>query len=380
MKNSDEYFMGIALKEARKGLGRTAPNPCVGAVIVKEGIEVARGYHKKAGTPHAEINALRKAGDRAQGCTMYVTLEPCNHTGKTPPCSVAVAAAGIKKVVVGMTDPNPLVDGTGIDYLLEKGVEVVTGVLEDKCQELNRPFIKRITTGLPWVALKAGVSIDGKINFESGKSGWITGKESLAKVHRLRNQFDAIMVGRETVLIDDPSLTTRMSGRIGRDPHRIIVDSQLCVSPEAKIFHLSSNALTYVFCTKGVEQSKIDTLEKIDGTVVIPLESDNNGRVSISALLKVVADKGMNSILVEGGATLHGSMLKDRFADEAYIFQAPIFAGDGGISVVSGLEALSKSSSIQLSPVSYQRMGDDILLHGQVFYPGKEPDEDIRKV
>lgn len=368
MKNSDEFYMGIALKEASKGLGRTAPNPCVGAVIVKDGEEIARGYHKKAGTPHAEINALAKVGDQAKGATMYVTLEPCNHRGKTPPCSKAVAAAGINKVVVGMTDPNPLVDGSGIDYLRSQGVVVITGVLEQDCKDLNRPFIKKITTGLPLVALKAGVSIDGKINYQRGKSGWITGQKSLLKVHRLRDQFDGIMVGKGTVLIDDPSLTTRLPQNRGRDPHRIIVDSSLQVSPEAKMFQQDSKSVTYVFCVEGVPPKKIKALE-LAGAVVIPVKGNGSGKVDLIEVIKEVGRRGMNSILVEGGAALHGAMLSQKLADEAYIFQAPIFSGDNGISVVNGIAGESKDTSIKLSSVNYQRLGDDMLLHGMVTYP-----------
>ena len=206
----DTRFMRLALREARKGLGRTSPNPCVGAVIVQEGTVVSRGYHKKAGTPHAEVHALRKAGARAIGATLYVTLEPCNHTGRTPPCSHAVAAAGIKRVVVGMEDPNPLVSGSGNTYLQNQGVEVISGILEKECRDLNLPFIKHISTGKPFVVMKAGMSLDGKLSYQEGQPGKMTGEKSLRRLHGLRNHLDAILIGRGTVVADNPSLTTRL--------------------------------------------------------------------------------------------------------------------------------------------------------------------------
>ena len=207
--DADIYFMRLALDEAKKGLGRTAPNPCVGAVIVKGDKVISRGYHKKAGAPHAEINALRKAGNKIKGATIYVTLEPCNHTGRTPPCSQAVAAAGIKRVVVGMKDPNPLVNGSGNTYLREHGLEVQSGVLEKECIEIDRPFIKHISTGMPFVVMKTGMSLDGKLTYQAGEPGQMTGEKSHRQLHSLRNTVDAILVGSGTVTADNPSLTTR---------------------------------------------------------------------------------------------------------------------------------------------------------------------------
>ncbi len=361
--------MAEAIKEAKKGIGRTSPNPCVGAVIVQDGEIIARGYHEKAGEPHAEINALRMAGNEAQGATMYVTLEPCNHTGKTPPCSQAVAAAGIRRVVVGMKDPNPLVDGTGIGFLQDNGLEVVSGVLEQECVAINRPFIKRVLSGLPLVAMKAGMSLDGKITYQRGQGGRITGQESARQVHRLRNEFDAIMIGCGTALVDNPALTTRdIQG--GRDPLRVIVDSRLRISPEARIFHQQSSAETFVFCCRGAGQQNISPLEKA-GAKVYQVGADQNDRVQLSEVLKVVAEKGFNSILLEGGATLHGAMLQSQLVDEAYLFMAPLFIGDAGLSVVSGLSSRSKKSCISLDQVSCQQYGEDVCVHGFVNYPEK---------
>ncbi len=363
----DEYFMALAIKEAKKGLGRTSPNPCVGAVIVKNDQIIASGWHQRAGEPHAEINALRQAGELALGAEMYVTLEPCHHTGKTPPCSRAVAEAGIRRVVVGMVDPNLLVNGSGISFLQGQGIAVETGVLEEECIAINRPFIKRITTGMPLVSMKVGMSLDGRITYQQQNSGWITGKESLGQVHRLRNEFDAIMVGSGTVMADNPSLTTR--GVInGRDPQRIIVDSNLSISPGSKIFELSSTAETIIFCHQGADKKKAKLLEEA-GVLICRIKADGQGRVSLPDLLIHAAEMGINSILLEGGARLNGSMLVAGLVDEAYLFMAPIFIGDHGLPLFSGFAASSKADCIRLEGISRQRLGEDVLLHGLVKYP-----------
>lgn len=366
MERNDEYYMGLALKEAKKGIGRTAPNPCVGAIIVKDGREISRGFHKKAGGPHAEIHAIRKACADTVGSTIYVTLEPCNHTGKTPPCSKAIASAGISRVVVGMEDPNPLVDGRGIDFLRNSNIEVVTGVLEEKCKAINEPFIKRITTGLPLVALKAGISLDGKITYQQNKSGWITGPQSLRKVHQLRNQFDAILIGRGTLEIDDPSLTTRLP-RGGRDPLRVIIDSNLSISLQAKVLNQKSTADTWIFCCQGADKVK-KTKILSTGNIVYEVGS-TFGRVSLLEVLQILGDKGVNSVLVEGGSAIHGAMLEKQLVDRVYVFQAPLFVGDDGTSIVTGLTSSSKDSSIKISSPSYQRLGDDVLISGNIDYP-----------
>ena len=232
----DSNYMRMALWEAKKGVGKTSPNPSVGALVVKNGRIVGKGYHKKAGTPHAEIHALQDAGRKAEGATLYVTLEPCNHNGRTPPCTRAILKAGIAQVVIGMLDPNPQVAGGGAKYLAAKGLTVISGVLEQECREINLPFIKHSTTGLPWVILKAGMSIDGRIAALPGTKTMITGKQSLARVHALRNQVDAILVGIGTALADDPSLTTRLQkSGTERDPLRVILDTDLHLSLSAKM-------------------------------------------------------------------------------------------------------------------------------------------------
>ncbi|CAG0909590.1 unnamed protein product, partial [Cyprideis torosa] len=228
----DETLMLLALEEARKGAGRTSPNPCVGAVIVKDKKVIAKGFHEKAGQAHAEINALRLAGEYAHGATVYVTLEPCSHTGKTPPCCEALVRSGVSRVVYGMRDPNPLVSGKGIAYLEKHGVKVLGPVLEQQCMKLNESFITYITTGKPLVVLKAAISLDGRISYAPKKPGRITGDESRAYVHEMRNRYDAIMVGTTTVESDNPSLTTRLAKGGGKDPHRIILDAGLRLKPD----------------------------------------------------------------------------------------------------------------------------------------------------
>ncbi|MEJ2690569.1 MAG: bifunctional diaminohydroxyphosphoribosylaminopyrimidine deaminase/5-amino-6-(5-phosphoribosylamino)uracil reductase RibD [Deltaproteobacteria bacterium] len=254
--DSDTAFMRLAIREAKKGIGRTSPNPIVGAVVVKEGRIVGKGYHHRAGTPHAEVHALNAAGNLAAAGCLYVTLEPCNHTGRTPPCTKAILASGISKVVIGMADPNPGVAGNGANYLRQHGLAVVMGVLEDRCRQMNLPFIKHCTTGMPWVILKAALSIDGKLATSSGHSGWITGKKARAAVHRLRDRVDAIMIGSGTAAADDPFLTTRLAGRRGRDPLRIVVDTQLQMKTTARMLRQQSSAPTWVFCANDLNDKQ----------------------------------------------------------------------------------------------------------------------------
>ncbi len=282
---TDAGFMREALKEAKKGIGRTAPNPCVGAVVVRDGAVVGRGYHKRAGTPHAEIHALREAGDKALGATIYVTLEPCNHTGRTGPCSHAVVAAGISKVVVGMNDPNPLVNGGGNAYLREHGLEVQTGILVEKCIEINRPFIKHINTGIPFVVMKAGVSLDGKLSYQPGSPGQITGKASNRKLHSLRDSLDAILVGSGTVRADNPSLTTRLGGH-GRDPLRVILDSTLSLSLDSKILHLDSSASTLIFCSEAVDMQRYESFSEIVGVTVQKVSCDTDNFLDLTEIMR----------------------------------------------------------------------------------------------
>lgn len=362
LSDKDRFFMKLALEEAAKGRGRTSPNPCVGAVIVRESRIVGRGYHKKAGTPHAEVHALADAGSAARGATMYVTLEPCNHTGRTPPCSHGVVAAGITRVVIGLRDPNPLARG-GVDYLLEHGIEVVTGVCEKECRTINYPFIKHVTTGLPWVVMKAGMSLDGRITRLKGQGGAITSKESRRVVHTLRDQLDAILIGVETARIDNPSLTTRLKNREGRDPLRIILDSQLRLEPDAKLLTQDSGAETWVFCTHGASAEKEVCLKKA-GAVIFRVSATGRNQVDPWEVLGILGERNIISILVEGGAGIHGSFLRAGLVDEVYLFLAPFFIGDSGTSLISGTLACPPETTQQLADLSVERIGHDILVHG----------------
>ena len=370
VKDSDEHYMRVALREAAKGLGRTSPNPCVGAVIVQNDKIVSLGYHRKAGTPHAEVHALNAAGGNARGATMYVTLEPCSHRGRTPPCSHAVADAGIQRVVIGMLDPNPLVDGSGAEYLKERKIEVISGVLEEECRELNRPFIKLITTSLPWVLMKAGMSLDGRLSYRAGRGGVITGLESRDKVHKMRDQNDAILVGIGTVAADDPALTTRVKNTRGRDPLRIILDTNLTIDEKAKILNQVSNAPTWIFCSNNVDRGKIERLED-KGAVVHRVDECSSG-VDLKQVLKTVAEHGYASVLVEGGARVHGCFLNQMLVDRVSLFIAPIFAGSGGVPLVSGLKMVDeKDAAIRLERIRTRKYGTDLMLSGDVVYPGK---------
>ena len=367
MLKNDEYYMGIAILEAKKGEGRTSPNPCVGAVIVKNGLIISKGYHKKSGTPHAEVNAINKADESLVGSTIYVTLEPCNHTGKTPPCTEMILECGISRVVVGMTDPNPLVNGSGVAFLMKNGIEVVTGVLLKECEEIIRPFIKYISTGMPWTIMKGGISLDGKVNYIKGKSGWITGGESVTEVHKIRDKVDAILVGSGTVRIDNPSLTTRNLDSKGKDPIRVIIDTHLGLPLSSNVFHIESEAPTWVFCSKAASAVKVSALRKI-GVELVTVKENSDG-VDLTQVLKALGKADVCSVLVEGGARLHGSFLKERLFDSACLFYAPIFAGDEGVSLVDGYSSQDPNTATRLIDVSYTRLGDDIMVRGRFDYP-----------
>jgi diaminohydroxyphosphoribosylaminopyrimidine deaminase / 5-amino-6-(5-phosphoribosylamino)uracil reductase len=356
--------MKMALGEAKKAMGRTSPNPLVGAVVVQQGKIVGRGYHQRAGTPHAEVHALRAAGARAAGAVLYVTLEPCNHTGRTPPCTEAILQAGIRQVVVGMLDPNPRVTGGGCEFLAAKGVEVVAGVLADACREINRPFIKHSTTGLPWVIMKAGASLDGRIATRAGNSGWITNQQSRREVHRLRNRVDAILVGIGTALCDDPALTTRQAGGRGRDPLRVVLDAGLRLSPAARMLSQESSAATWIFCGPRADMENRQRLLAA-GAVVKSIPESAPGQLDLRVLLTELGKADINTLLVEGGSGIHGSFLKAELVDEMYLFIAPCFLGTDGVPVVDlpGTEKIADAPRPQV--IRTRRFGDDLLVVGR---------------
>lgn len=359
----DIGFMRAAISEARKGLGKTSPNPCVGAVVVKDGRLIARGYHHRAGLAHAEVNALDMAGGKAAGATIYVTLEPCNHRGRTPPCTEKILAAGIRRVVVGMNDPNPLVNGGGNAYLASRGLLVTAGVLGDECRSLNKPFVKHVTTGIPWVIMKAGLSVDGRIATGSGHSNWVTCDDSRRYVHRLRNQVDAILIGSGTALADDPSLTTRLPGRSGLDPLRVVLDSSLRLSPEARMLHLGSKASTWVFCGPAADPLRRRQLEAA-GAIVKDVAVDVEGGLDLIAVLKELGGAGISTLLVEGGGQIHAAFLRLNLYDQANLFIAPIIVGADGVPVVGGLGFEKISEAKRFRMVKTRKFGGDLMIEG----------------
>ena len=368
---TDIRFMRLALREARKGIGRTSPNPCVGAVIVKDDEIIARGYHKKAGGPHAEIEALKRAKGRTCGATMYVTLEPCNHTGKTPPCSRAIAASRIRSVCIGMLDPNPLVNGRGADFLRSAGIKVRHGLLEDQCRKLNQSFLTYITKDRPWVVLKAGLTLDGRITFGRNRADAITGPQSFKWVHRLRNRCDGILVGSNTIAVDDPSLTARIARGKAKNPIRIVLDTTLKISPGAKIIAQNEDRLTWIFCSSSAPSEKIRQLENL-GVVVLPIPVDDSGKLSLREAMRVLGTRQITSLLVEGGAAVHGAFLKAGLVDHLQFFYAPLLAGDGGNSVIEGFRvAGGREDAVRLVNITHRRLDDDLMISGDVVFPSK---------
>lgn len=365
MNPYDHLYMRLALQEAGKGQGRTSPNPCVGAVIVRDDTIVGSGYHRKAGTPHAEVNAIAAAGAAARGATMYVTLEPCNHSGRTPPCTRAVLAAGISRVVVGMLDPNPSVAGGGSLFLASRGIDVETGVLEEQCRALNRGFIKHAATGLPWVVMKAGMSLDGQITFKRDRAGRLTGEQSRLFTHRLRDTLDAILIGVDTALIDDPSLTTRLPDGAGRDPLRVILDTTLRLAPQSAMLRQQSDAATWVFCGADASAEREKQLKRA-GAFIRRVGLDERGRLDLEEVLRSLGRADITSVLVEGGATVHGSMLRQGLVDQVYLFIAPFFIGRQGTPLVGDYAINDENGGIRLTDIELQHLGDDVLIQGLV--------------
>ncbi|MGE5174393.1 MAG: bifunctional diaminohydroxyphosphoribosylaminopyrimidine deaminase/5-amino-6-(5-phosphoribosylamino)uracil reductase RibD [Betaproteobacteria bacterium] len=364
MNSLDEKYMRIALRLAGKAKGRTSPNPMVGAVVMKNGNVISRGYHKKAGEPHAEAIALKKAGKAARGATLYVTLEPCSHTNKrTPPCTPLVMQSGVKRVVVAMIDPNPRVSGNGIKALRSAGIDVVTGVLAAEARKLNEAFIKHITTGMPYVTLKIAQTLDGKIATASGESRWITGMEARKEGHRLRDINDAILVGINTVLKDNPSLTTRISG--GRDPVRVIVDSSLRIPLDARVLARTSQARTVIASLRSAPQEKVKKLEAA-GAEVLQVRS-TQGRVDLRDLMKKLGKSGIMSVLIEGGAEVHASAIKSGIVDKVVLFIAPVLmTGRDSLCSIGGISPARLSHAIRLTQVTSRFVGKDLMIEGHI--------------
>lgn len=361
----DEHYMGMALELARKGEGFTSPNPMVGAVVVKDGEVVGRGYHVRAGAAHAEVVALQEAGERAKDATLYVNLEPCCHYGRTGPCVKAIVAAKVKKVVVAMVDPNPLVAGKGIAFLREAGLEVVTGVLAAEAERLNEVFCKYITTGFPFVVAKAALSLDGKIATRSGESRWITGEEARVFGHRLRHRYDAILVGVNTVLRDNPSLTARLPEGRGKDPVRVVLDSFARTPPEARIIRQESPSPAIIAVTQDAPRGRITALEEAGAEVVVTPAKE--GRVDLAWLMKELAEREITSVLIEGGGEVHASALAAGIVDKVVFFIAPIIiGGKSAPGPVGGQGAERLAEAVYLENMNVLRVGQDICVEGYI--------------
>ena len=361
---NDEYYMRRALELAVRGRGYTNPNPMVGAVIVKNGRIIGEGYHEKFGHLHAERNALGNCTEKPDGATIYVTLEPCCHHGKTPPCTDAIIESGITKVVVGMLDVNPIVAGNGVRILEEHGIEVVTGVLEDECRKLNKIFIKYMTEKLPYVVMKYAMTSDGKIATVTGESRWITGESSRENVHRTRHALMGIMVGVGTVLADDPMLDCRLPEG-GKNPVRIICDSSLRTPLDSRVVTTASEIPTMI-ATVSSDSSLIKEYES-RGISVIQTSSDK-GRVDLKDLMRILGEKGIDSILLEGGSQLNFSAIEAQIVDEVHTYIAPkIFGGDAKTPV--GGDGIGRiEDAVILDPVKITKLGDDILVESEVKY------------
>jgi len=361
--NEHEQYMRKALALAEKGRGWTSPNPMVGAVVVNNDRVVGQGYHQKAGGPHAEVNALDDAGENARGATIYVTLEPCNHFGRTPPCTQKIIAAGIQRVVVAMADPNPDVTGGGSQYLQNQGIEVVTGVCEAQAQTLNEAFTTWITTGKPFVILKCAATLDGRIATRTGDSRWVTGPAARRFVHQIRHAVDGIMVGVETVKKDDPSLTTRLEGEPGADPTRIILDTHLTTPPTAKLLHQRSDAPTWIVCGPDADAGRRSALENT-GARVIP-SAVANGRIDLPALMLQLGSLQIGSLLVEGGGTVVGSALAADIVNKLCLFYAPkLLGGDDGIPMCRGAGPQRMQDALAVHDLEVFRFDADVLLQG----------------
>ncbi len=355
--------MRRALRLARKGLGRSSPNPAVGAVVVKDGRVVGQGFHDRCGTPHAEVRALAEAGDQARGAAIYVTLEPCHHQGRTPPCTKAILEAGIRRVVYGASDPNPRVAGGGGAFLAARGLEVRAGVLGDACRHEHRFFFKHVTSGRPYVVLKTAATLDGRTAAHTGDSRWVTGDKARRQVHRLRAWLDAICVGRGTALADDPRLTCRLRG--GRDPLRVVVDTRLRLPATAKVLNPDSPAGCLVACGPDPPARRRAALERA-GAEVLALPGAGGG-VDLAALLEALGKRGVTSLLLEGGAGLAWGFLSAGLIDEVVYFFAPkLIGGAEAPGMIGGAGFARMAQALPLERPRVRRFGDDVMLQARV--------------
>lgn len=363
MSTRDERFMQMALDEAVRGRGTARPNPMVGCVIVRGEEVVGRGFHLRAGLAHAEVEALRDAGDRARGAEVFVNLEPCSHFGRTPPCADALINAGVARVVAGMIDPNPRVSGQGLRRIAEAGIETAVGPLEAACRSLNEGFVSAIVRKRPFVTLKLAMSLDGRIASREGTSRWITSEAARERVHRWRAEHDAILVGAGTLRADNPQLTARGVGAAVQ-PTRFVLDTGLTAPLSSTLFN-DGAAPTVVLCGEGADASRADALRArgVD-VVMLPL---TEGRIGVASILEAVSARGCLSLFVEGGAALAGSLLDAGVIDRVRFFMAPLLlGGDKALAAVGGQGFAAPDLAAKLSEMTFEQVGPDLLVTGSV--------------
>ena len=364
---TDTIFMQEALKLARRGLGKTSPNPMVGAVVVRDGEIVGRGWHPGAGQPHAEIFALKEAGDLALDAELFVTLEPCNHEGRTPPCSEAIIRAGIRRVVIGTTDPNPGVVGRGAERLEEAGIRVETGLLGEECRRLNETWNKYITTGMPFVTLKAAASLDGRIATRTGHSQWISNEKSRHYVHQIRAAHDAILIGIGTLLKDNPRLTARRPGLEPLSPYRIVLDSLLRTPLDSNIFGRDGREKMFLATRRHEEKKLAPYRERVREILTLP--TNDLGQLDFPALLRELGRREITSVLIEGGSEINGSALDNRIIDKICFFYAPILIGGrGSLGMLSGRGAESIDQALPVRDITIRHFDNDLCLEGYIDY------------
>lgn len=361
----DRKFMALALRLAARGLGQVAPNPAVGCILVKDGRVIGRGWTQPGGRPHAEVHAIkstqnRLGGEATEGATAYVTLEPCSHHGKTPPCANALFAAGISRVVVGCGDPDPRVNGAGLKLLKDEGVEVTEGVLEDAAAALNAGFFLNVQHKRPMVILKAATTLDGKIATHTGDSQWITDIEARKRGHLLRAKVDAIMVGGGTVMSDDPELTCRIPGLEGRSPLRVVLDSRLGTQLTSKLVQTAQDIPVRLYTRADADKARIKAFEAA-GVTVVRTPLDAAGRVEIRRVLEDLAKQGITRLLVEGGAHLAASLMTENLVDRLCWFRAGALIGADGLSAIAPFGVDEMKQVRRFARIAQERLGDDLL-------------------
>ena len=361
--------MNVALDLARRGEGVTSPNPMVGAVIVKDGKIVGRGYHEILGGAHAEINAIKDAGDAARGATLYVNLEPCNHTGRTPPCTEKILEAGIKRVVVALKDPNPDVKGGGAEFLKREGIGVTLGICEEEARKVNEAFIKFVRTKRPFVTAKCAATLDGRIATRTGDSRWVSNEASRMFVHRLRHASDAIMVGVDTVKKDDPALTTRLSDMKGSDPVRFILDTRLTIPETSKVLRHESDSDTIIVIGDSASGPDVsDKMARIEKKKIKIISSpEKNNLIDLNPLMDRLGVMGITSLLIEGGSRVIASSFSSGIVDKVVFFYAPkILGGDDGVPICKGPGPVSMDQCIMVKDITVRQFEDDVMIVGYI--------------